>query len=296
MTALWKMSGQEIPGLCRLTIFSMGGMMGSENMHLEKDFTLLLWLCISINDTLFIPQYTSTCIDILEERVKRFMSVTKIMIGPQWEMISQIGLRMAKFHGMKHYPHLIRKFGSPLNFFGGYLESFLKDKLKRPSKSANGQLHRLKPDILTRSNETRQFSFARKIVFASDSLHTENHKQTKMSKVHINVTEGISTEIDVEGMIPDTRMLPSTSTSPDNLGKSPTKIHLPSLPVKVQFSASSSNVQWTIIAGVPNKIGHVSRSKDAPLSQLVHPDLPKGANYGKSIANSAIEIARIKSL
>ena len=44
MTALSKMSGQEIPGLCLLTIFSMGGMMGSENMHLEKDFTLLLWL------------------------------------------------------------------------------------------------------------------------------------------------------------------------------------------------------------------------------------------------------------
>ena len=74
----------------------MGGMMGTGNMHLEKDFTLLLCLCISINDTLFIPQYTLTCIDILEERVKRFMSVTKIMIGPQWEMISQIGLRMAK--------------------------------------------------------------------------------------------------------------------------------------------------------------------------------------------------------
>ena len=47
-----------------------------------------------------------------------------------------------------------------------------------------------------------------------------------------------------------------------------------------------------------NNIGHVSRSKDAPFlwSQLVHPDLPKGANYVKSIANSAIEIARIKSL
>ena len=39
-----------------------------------------------------------------------------------------------------------------------------------------------------------------------------------MSKVvHMNVTEGISTEIDFEGMIPDTRMLP-TSTSPDSLG------------------------------------------------------------------------------
>ena len=33
------------------------------------------------------------------------------------------------------------------------------------------------------------------------------------------------------------------------------------------------------------------------MSQLVHPDLPKGANFVKSIANSAaIEIARIKSL
>ena len=79
MTALSKISGQEIPKLCLLTIFSMDGVMGSENMHLEKDFTLLLFLCFSINDTLFIPQYTSTCIDILEERVKRFMSVTKIM-------------------------------------------------------------------------------------------------------------------------------------------------------------------------------------------------------------------------
>jgi hypothetical protein len=31
------------------------------------------------------------------------------------------------------------------------------------------------------------------------------------------------------------------------------------------------------------------------LSQLIHPDLPKGVNYVKGIANSAIEIARLKS-
>ena len=156
-------------------------------------------------------------------------------------------------------------------------------------------LHRLNHDILTWSYETRQFSLACKTFFASDSLHTEK-KQKKMSKVvHMNVTEGISTEIDFEGMIQNTRMLPSLS--PDNLGISPSKIHSPSLPVKVQFSASSSNGLWTI-AGVPSKIGHaVLPSKDAPLSQLVHPDLPKkGANYVKSIANSVIEIASIKSL
>ena len=71
---------------------------------------------------------------------------------------------MAKFHGMKHYPHMIRMFGSPLNLFGGYyLEPLLKDKLKRPSKRVNGQLHRLKHDILTRSYETRQFSSHEKL-------------------------------------------------------------------------------------------------------------------------------------
>ena len=45
------MSGQEIPGLFLLTIFSMGGMLGPENTDLEKDFTLLLWLGIPINDS-----------------------------------------------------------------------------------------------------------------------------------------------------------------------------------------------------------------------------------------------------
>ena len=42
----------------------------------------------------------------------------------------------------------MKKFGIPLNFFGGFLESFLKDKLKKPSKRINGHLHRVQHDIL----------------------------------------------------------------------------------------------------------------------------------------------------
>ena len=123
------MSGQEIPGLCLLTIFSMGEMLGPENTDLEKDLTLLLWLGISINDSLFLPQYTESCVITLKERINRFMSVTKTrMDGPQREIVSQIGLRMAKFHGMKHYPHSIQKFGSPLYFFGGYLEGIFFER------------------------------------------------------------------------------------------------------------------------------------------------------------------------
>ena len=38
-----------------------------------------------------------------------------------------------------------------------FLESFLKDKLKKPSKRINGHLHRVQHDILIGSQESRQF-------------------------------------------------------------------------------------------------------------------------------------------
>ena len=118
LTALSKMSGQEFPGLCLLTILSMGGMMG--NHDLEKDFTTLLWLCISMNDILHSPIFSSDCIEILETRIQRFLQVTRLVIGDQREFASKAGLRIAKFHGMQHYPQMIRKFGMPLNFWGGH--------------------------------------------------------------------------------------------------------------------------------------------------------------------------------
>ena len=52
LTAVTKMQGQDFPELCLLTILSMGGMMGPQNLELERDFTLLLWLGISMNDNL----------------------------------------------------------------------------------------------------------------------------------------------------------------------------------------------------------------------------------------------------
>ena len=52
LTAVTKMQGQDFPGLCLLTILSMGGMMGPQYVELERDLTLLLWLGISMNDNL----------------------------------------------------------------------------------------------------------------------------------------------------------------------------------------------------------------------------------------------------
>ena len=97
-------------------------------------------------------------LSILSERTVRFLAVTKALIGYQCEYSSLAGLRLVKlFHGLLHYVDQIKKFGSPLRYFGGFLESFLKDKLKKPSKRINGHLHRVQHDILIRSQESQQF-------------------------------------------------------------------------------------------------------------------------------------------
>ena len=48
-----------------------------------------------------------------------------------------------------------------------FLESFLKDKLKKPSKRINGHLHRVQHDILIliHSQESLQFGLARQVLF-----------------------------------------------------------------------------------------------------------------------------------
>ena len=132
LTALTKMSRQEIPGLCLLTIFAMGGMMGPTFQKVESDFTILLWLSISLNDNLNMGVYTEECIDILDKKIRRYLAGTKALTGEQRELVSSVAYRIPKFHGMTHYPHLIKNFGTPINFFGGFLESFLNEKLKRP--------------------------------------------------------------------------------------------------------------------------------------------------------------------
>ncbi len=57
-----------MPGLCLLTMFGLGGMMGKEKAELKNDFTLSLWLCIPMNDNLSQFRYTTDCVELLEKR------------------------------------------------------------------------------------------------------------------------------------------------------------------------------------------------------------------------------------
>ena len=106
--------------------------MGPTFQKVESDFTILLWLSISLNDNLNMVVYTEECIDILDKRIRRYLAVMKAITGEQRELVSSVAYRIPKFHGMTHYPHLIKKFGTRINFFSGFLESFLNEKLKRP--------------------------------------------------------------------------------------------------------------------------------------------------------------------
>ena len=93
----------------------------------------------------------------------------------------------------------------------------------------NGQLHRLKHDILLRSYKTRQFFQARKNVFDNYS------KQYVLNDGLENISFGYKNG--------------SLFSSPSNKEARTTK-NLPSLPARVQFSALAINGQWTI-SGVP---------------------------------------------
>ena len=133
------MQGQDFLGLCLLTILSMGGMMGPQYVELERDLTLLLWLGIPMNDNLSQRVYTADCLSILSERTTwfRFLTVTKAQIVDQCKYSSSGGLWVVKFHGLLHYVDQMKKFGSPLNYFGGLLLGIILEGQDQKTKIGN---------------------------------------------------------------------------------------------------------------------------------------------------------------
>ena len=111
--------------------------MGLQYVKLERDLTLLLWLCISMNDNLSQKVYTADCLSILSERTVRFLTVTKALIGDQCEYSLPAGLRLLKFHGLLHYVDQIKKFGSPLNYFGGFCFGIILEGQAQETKQEN---------------------------------------------------------------------------------------------------------------------------------------------------------------
>ena len=117
--------------------------MGPQYVELERDFTLLLWLGISMNDNLSQKVYTANCLSILILTECTawfwFLTVTRALIGDQYKYSLSTGLRLVKFfHGLLHYVDQIKKFGSPLSYyFGGWLFGIILEGQAQETKQEN---------------------------------------------------------------------------------------------------------------------------------------------------------------
>ena len=64
--------------------------------------------------------------------------MTKALIGDQCEYSSLAGLWLVKFfHGLLHYVDQIKKFGSPLPYFGGWLFGIILEGQAQETKQVN---------------------------------------------------------------------------------------------------------------------------------------------------------------
>ena len=78
-----------------------------------------------------VHQLTETDVVSLEITIKEYLTMFKKIIGPLQIMRSRVGLKLTKFHALLHMGYFIREYGSPLNFFEGHLEEFLKHFVKK---------------------------------------------------------------------------------------------------------------------------------------------------------------------
>ena len=83
--------------------------MGPQYVELERDFTLLLWLGISMNDNLSQKVYTADCLSVLSECTAWFLTVTRALFSEQREYSLSAGLQLVKLHGLLHYVDQIKK-------------------------------------------------------------------------------------------------------------------------------------------------------------------------------------------
>ena len=153
VTSLTRLTGQEYPGLLLLTMIALEGCMYDSSV--EKNFVKLLWLSLALETWLIKEYYFESELVTLEKRIEQYLTLLKQIAGPQRELQSRCGWRISKFHGLKHFPRNIRKYGSTRNFFGGYLEATLKILLKKPTKRTTRQHNRFNLDILHRYQELK---------------------------------------------------------------------------------------------------------------------------------------------
>lgn len=129
VTQLSRLSGQEYPGLVLLTILALDGLM--TNNREEIKFHKVLNDSLILYQLLMVTKITESEISVLKNKIKDYLRAYKSLVGPLQIMKSRVGLKISKFHCLLHMDYFIKEYGSPLNFFEGHLEEFLKHFVKK---------------------------------------------------------------------------------------------------------------------------------------------------------------------
>ena len=165
VTSLSRMNGQEMPGLCLLTMITLEGMIGSslEERLCERKFCTIIWLSLSLETLLSKEEFTEDELVELEMKITIFLKCYSAAVGYQAELQSRCGLRITKFHALKHIPFYVCRYGSTHNFFGGYLESALKPTVKNTTPRTSQQHHRFDADLMNHIYEQTVVEISEKV-------------------------------------------------------------------------------------------------------------------------------------
>ena len=158
VTTLSFLNAQEYPGLVMLTMVCLEGMLN--NLPLEKKFVKLCWWTLLLNYKFHKSSLTDNEVETMLNELRVYLGLYKDLLQDQREMVSAIGLKIPKFHGLLHFHDQIQRYGSAQNFFGCYLESMLKVMIKRPSQRTRKQKRTFNEDLTSRWEEIRCLEMA----------------------------------------------------------------------------------------------------------------------------------------
>ena len=159
ITTLSGYTAQEMIGLSLVTIFALPGCLKIPDLQkcveVEIGFCKLLWRGISLYYDLHRYLTPKLELEELELKIRCYQNTFIDVCGDQKRLHSpSVGTKFRKLHSLIHFADNIADFGSAHNFFGGYLESLMKDFVKQPSKRTRKWMgHHFLLDISKRWSE-----------------------------------------------------------------------------------------------------------------------------------------------
>ena len=169
VTTLGGIQGQEYVGLSILTIAALPGML--KDISEERLFMKLLWKGISLCFILCRDQVPKEEIESsrLMAKIRNYNDLfVQVCENQRYYESPNVVCKIPKLHGLLHFPSQIQDHGSAENFNGSYLESMLKDFIKRPGKRTRRTHTDFALDLMNRWSEFSSISDYMSTVDKSD--------------------------------------------------------------------------------------------------------------------------------